>query len=212
MTDQLTLRERKKLQTRRELIYAAINLVSAKGYDNVTVAEIAEAAGVSKMTVFNYFASKEDLVMAAPERHVDDPAEAVRDREAGQTPLDAVREYFLRMLAQHDPASGLSDNETVRSLQRVVSRTPVLRSRYGDYVFRAQLRLAEQLATEDGCDERDAGIIAAQIEAVRMSLVRANISRMVDGDSAEAVYPEARANAERAFQLLTDGLGEVMRR
>lgn len=212
MTEALGLRERKKLQTRREIFFAAIQLVSANGYDNVTVAEIAEAAGVSKMTVFNYYGSKEDLLMSAPDQHVDDCAEAVRDRAPGRTPVDAVRDYFLTALAEYDPVSGLSDNDIVRSLQGIISRTPALRTRYGDYAFRAQERLAEQLAREDGCDELDAGLIAAQIEGVRMSLVRGNIARMVAGETAEAVYPRARANAERAFALLDSGLGGLLRR
>ncbi|ADD43944.1 TetR/AcrR family transcriptional regulator [Stackebrandtia nassauensis] len=212
MSDELSLRERKKAQTRRDLIYTAIELVSAKGYDNVTVAEIAEAAQVSKMTVFNYFGSKDDLLMAAPERHVDDPTEAVRDRASGQTPVDAVREYFLAALLEQDPATGLSDNDTVRKLQRIASEVPSLRMRWASYVAEAQRRLAEYLATEDECDDLTADLVAAQIEGVRMALIRANIVRMVGGETAAEVYPEAKARAERAFALLETGLGDVLRR
>lgn len=55
MTEGMSLRERKKLQTRHRLLTAATALFAERGFDKVSVAEIAEAAEVSKMTVFNYF-------------------------------------------------------------------------------------------------------------------------------------------------------------
>lgn len=80
MTEGMSLRERKKLQTRHRLLAAATALFAERGFDKVSVAEIAEAAEVSKMTVFNYFAGKEDLVLAPMEEHIGDVARAVRDR------------------------------------------------------------------------------------------------------------------------------------
>ena len=212
MVETMGLRERKKQQTRRKLIYTAVELVSSRGFDNVTVAEIAEAAEVSKMTVFNYFGSKEELLMSAPEQHVDDPADAVRDRRIGQTALDAVREYFLAGLERGEPATGLTDSPVARKLQVIATQVPSLQVRWAAHVLRIQRRLAEYLATEDGCDPFGAEVIAAQIEGVRMALVRDNITRMVAGEPAGDVYPEARAKAERAFDLLASGLGDVLRR
>jgi hypothetical protein len=57
------LRERKKLQTARTLRDVAIKLFSERGFDDVSIAEIAEEASVSKVTVFNYFPTKEDLLL-----------------------------------------------------------------------------------------------------------------------------------------------------
>ncbi len=73
MNEGMGLRERKKRETRRRLLETATTLFSERGFDQVSVAEIADAADVSKMTVFNYFDSKEDLVFAPLEEHVATP-------------------------------------------------------------------------------------------------------------------------------------------
>lgn len=86
MTEGMSLRERKKLQTRHRLLAAATELFAERGFDKVSVAEIAEAADVSKMTVFNYFSGKEDLVLAPMEQHVGDVARAVRNRAPANPP------------------------------------------------------------------------------------------------------------------------------
>src|SRR3954470_24359988 len=77
------LRERKKQQTRDAIAAAALALFLERGYDTVTVADVAEAADVSEKTVFNYFPAKEDLVFANSEEKLSDRAEAIRSRPPG---------------------------------------------------------------------------------------------------------------------------------
>src|SRR3954452_2625164 len=101
------LRERKKLQTERRIYRTAVELFVERGFDNVSVQEIADAAEVSKMTVFNYFGSKEDLVFVPVEDHFSDAARAVRERKPGESAVDAVRRQFLEMAEARDPAIGL---------------------------------------------------------------------------------------------------------
>src|SRR5438132_3025900 len=87
----LTLRERKKLRTRQRISAEATLLFMGRGFDNVTVAEVARAAEVSTMTVFNYFPRKEDLFLdRIPEGH-ELITRAVRDRGPDATPLAALR-------------------------------------------------------------------------------------------------------------------------
>ncbi|MGW2252955.1 TetR/AcrR family transcriptional regulator [Kitasatospora sp. NPDC001660] len=93
------------------------------------MAEIAAAAEVSKMTVFNYFPTKEDLVMGPMEQHLDEPARVVRERAPGTSAVAALREHFLAALAAFDPASGLNDDRTVLDVVRLVHRTPALATR-----------------------------------------------------------------------------------
>ena len=84
------LRERKKQATRLLISNVATGLFIQRGFEEVTVAEIAEAAGVSKMTVFNYFPRKEDLFL---DRHADRLAElteVVRSRPPGVSPCEAL--------------------------------------------------------------------------------------------------------------------------
>src|SRR5690242_21571654 len=81
--ERMGLRERKKLETARAVRRAAIDLFLERGFDDVSVAEIAAAANVSKMTVFNYLPSKEDLLFMPMEEQTEEMAEVVRDRPAG---------------------------------------------------------------------------------------------------------------------------------
>ena len=88
------LRERKKARTRDAISGAAIALFLERGYDAVSVAEIAEAAEVSKRTLFAYFPAKHDLVLHRFADHEDEPARVVREREPGVAPLEALRRYL----------------------------------------------------------------------------------------------------------------------
>ena len=83
------LRDRKKEQTRTALVRAGLHLMTRDGYQAVTAAAIAEAVGVSRATFFNYFSSKEQLVLAA-------------DREQ-------LRSQMARALSAHDPTSSARD-------------------------------------------------------------------------------------------------------
>ncbi|MFK8847602.1 TetR/AcrR family transcriptional regulator [Streptomyces sp. Ac-502] len=83
MAEELGLRERKKLQTERRVWRTAVELFLERGFEKVSVQEIAAAAEVSKMTVFNYYGSKEDLVLKPMEHHAEDAARAVHSRAPG---------------------------------------------------------------------------------------------------------------------------------
>ncbi|MFC8454802.1 TetR/AcrR family transcriptional regulator [Kitasatospora sp. NPDC057223] len=203
-----SLRERKKLQTAQRLWRTAIGLFVERGFDQVSVAEIAAAADVSKMTVFNYFPSKEDLVMRPLEEQADGPAGAVRRRAGGQSALDAIRAHFLAGLEEHDPATGLSDDAAVVQVVRLIFATPALGVRALALSARADELLAEELANQQPGGERlIAQVAAAQLLGVRRALVQANQQRMLAGESAAAALPGARANAVRAFAFAERGLG-----
>jgi AcrR family transcriptional regulator len=201
------LRERKKQETRRLLWETAIRLFAERGFDNVAMAEVAAAANVSKTTVFNYFGSKEDLVLGPAEEHVDEPARVVRTRAPGETPLAALRRHFLTALAERDAATGLSDQPNVLRVQRLINETPSLAPRLLVAMARSQDLLAAELATI--ADPRTARLAAAQIAAVRMVLITENRDRMLAGDPADLVHPAAVAHANHAFDLLERGLGDA---
>lgn len=102
------LRERKKRQTRAAILAAAGKLFEARGYEHVTVAEIADAANISVKTLFTYFRSKEDLAFADEYRLRDQLVEAIRSRPAGSTPVQAVA-ALLGRLVDEDGGAGLED-------------------------------------------------------------------------------------------------------
>ncbi|MFG2681044.1 TetR/AcrR family transcriptional regulator [Streptomyces sp. NPDC048392] len=211
MDQPVSLRERKKDQTRRLLMRTALELFERRGFDRVSVAEVAAASSVSKKTVFNYFACKEDLVLGAGKHHIDEPARAVRERRAGQTPHDAVREYLLTALAERQPMTGLSASPYVRRLQRLIADTPALTARNLHYQQESRGLLAEALA-EEGASEVSAALIAAQILAVQEVLAAQNARRVLAGESPDSVYADAVTATEHAFHLLERGLGDLLRR
>jgi AcrR family transcriptional regulator len=205
------LRERKKEATRRLLARTALDLFEARGFDNVQVAEVAETAGVSKKTVFNYFAVKEDLILGAGKHHIGEPAAVVRGRAPGQTPHEAMREYLLTSLAERQPMTGLSDRPDMPRIQRLVYGTPGLAMRYRQYHEQSRQLLAEALVDE-GASHLSAQLIATQILGAQQVVVAEIGRRIAAGESADEVYPDAVLAANHAFRWLTRGLGDVLRR
>jgi AcrR family transcriptional regulator len=206
VTDELGLRERKKLRTRAAISTAAIELFLERGFDAVGVAEVAKAAEVSKRTLFAYFPSKEDLVLHRFADHETDAADVVRARRPGQGPLAALREAFLRGLDEREPVTGLCDEPAVVAVFRLVTGTPALVARLVAFTSAGESALAEALA-EAGVPARDAGLAAAQIAAVRRLLATANMDAVAAGVPAARRLPESVEAAERAFTLLSSGVG-----
>ncbi len=206
MTDELGLRERKKLRTRAAISTAAITLFLERGFDAVGVAEVARVAEVSKRTLFAYFPSKEDLVLHRFADHETDAADVVRARRPGQGPLAALREAFLRGLAEREPVTGLCDAPEVVAVFRLVTGTPALVARLAEFVSAGEAALTAAL-TEAGVPAPDAELAAAQIAAVRRLLSTANMDAVAAGIPAERRHPDAIAAADRAFGLLSSGVG-----
>jgi AcrR family transcriptional regulator len=200
----LSLRERKKLETHRSVWQTALQLFEERGFDNVTVAEIAAAANVSKMTVFNYFPTKEDLVFAPMEEHIEDLAKVVRERRADETVIVAMRRYVLERLAARDPVSGLNDSPGISALRRLVMSTPSLEPRLRSFVFRTQAALVQELAKET--DQLTAQVVAAQIVGARGVLMLHIAQAITAGRSADDIHPEAVEQTHHVFDLLEQGI------
>lgn len=100
------LRERKKQQTRRLISDIATGLFLERGFDEVTIAEIAEAADVSVATVYNYFPAKEDLFFDREEETVDRYSRFVRERAPGQSAAHAILERMRAEVEECSPVLG----------------------------------------------------------------------------------------------------------
>ncbi|MET8543879.1 TetR family transcriptional regulator [Kitasatospora sp. NPDC004799] len=212
--DALPLRERKKIQTGIRLWRTAVGLFAERGFDQVSVAEIAAAAEVSKMTVFNYFPTKEDLVLGPMEQHLDEPARVVRERAPGTSAVGALREHYLAALERFDPSTGLSDDRVVLDVVRVIHQTPVLLSRASaGFDQKAQTLLtAELLAQDPAHDDLTARVAAAQLLGTQLALTGENQRRMLAGERAADALPAALEEARRAFALVEHGLGDYCAR
>ena len=200
------LRERKKLKTRAAISDAAIALFLEHGFDQVSVVQVAEAAEVSKRTLFAYFPAKEELVVHRLADHEAETALVVRNRPSSATPLAALREHFLQALRDRDPVTGLNDHPQVRKLHRLILDTPALVARMNRFKSGAERALAEALRETADVTELVARIAAVQIVAVHWELATDNAERLAHGESADDRYAGAVADAELAFTLLEDGL------
>ncbi|WP_169786214.1 TetR/AcrR family transcriptional regulator [Streptomyces yerevanensis] len=195
------LRERKKRRMYQEVSDLAIALFLEKGFEKVSVAEIAAAAEISKPTLFRYFPAKEDLVLHRFADHEDEAARVVGERAEGQSPLEALRVHFLDGLERCDPVTGLNDAEPVLAFHRLLYGTPSLVARLSGFLERSEEALARALG-----GDLEARLAAGQIVAVRRILAMENVRRMAAGERAEEVRADAVAVAELAFRQLTAGL------
>ncbi|MEW9549778.1 TetR family transcriptional regulator [Nonomuraea sp. NPDC050783] len=202
------LRERKRARTHAAISEAAIALFLARGFDEVSVAEVAEAAEVSKRTLFAYFPAKEDLVVHRFADHETEAARVVRARPPGTRPLVALRDHFLDGLRRRDPITGLNDVPAILALVRMVLETPALRTRMIRFQEGAERALAEALQDTAGVPALTARLAAVQVVGVQWLLAADNSVALTGGRSADARYPEAVAAAEHAFALLAGGLAE----
>ncbi len=195
------LRERKKRLTYQAVSDAAITMFLERGFDKVSVAEVAAAADISKPTLFRYFPAKEDLVLHRFADHEDEAARVVTGRAPDATPLDALRRHFLDGLDRRDPVTGLCDVPQVLAFLRLLYGTPSLVARLHAYQGRSEAALARVLG--GGLSDR---LAAGQIIAVLRILALENWRRIDAGESADRVYAGAVQAAEEAFVQLRTGL------
>ena len=195
------LRERKKQRMFQTLSDVAIGLFLERGFDAVSVAEVAAAAEVSKPTLFRYFPAKEDLVLHRVADHED---EAARVAE-GPAPVDALRRHFLAGLERCDPVTGLNDDPAVLAFHRLLYGTPALVARMHTHLERSEAALAGALG-----GDLAARLAAGQIIAVQRVLALENWRRIAAGERVEDVRGDAVAAAERAFAGQAAGLPRSM--
>jgi AcrR family transcriptional regulator len=137
------LRERKKEQTRAAIAHAAVGLFLEQGYDRVSIADVAAAAGVAKMTVTNYFPAKEDLVISAGASVVPDLVAVVRSRRPGETVLAALLRFVRAELDNRSEWTALHDGVT--QFARMSMASPALSEAFARVWDRLQADLAQAL-------------------------------------------------------------------
>ncbi|MFD9944982.1 TetR/AcrR family transcriptional regulator [Nonomuraea sp. NPDC059023] len=201
------LRERKKRETRERIADMAMGLFMMRGFENVTVAEVARAADISVNTVFNYFRTKEDLFMDRWDEVEDLPSKVVRERGRGESVLAAFRRDFLDALDTGDWRYGL--NEGAEEFGKLVGDSPSLMARMRELEDATDLRLARTVAEDVEADPDDLSprLVAAQILSVTRMLSRLAVRRKQAGESWGEILPDVRRRAEAAFDLLENGIG-----
>jgi AcrR family transcriptional regulator len=199
------LRERKKEQTRAAIADAAHRLFSERGFDAVTVAEVARAADVSEGTVFNYFPAKEDLFYSAMESFEAALVEAVRARPVGESALVAFRRFLLQRSA------GLAERaEVIEAAARVIDGSPALQARERAIVAEYTTALAELLAEETGAHPGDIEprVVATALMGAQRALVAYVRTSILAGLRGPQLVRRVNSQGRRAFARLEAGLGE----
>jgi AcrR family transcriptional regulator len=198
------LRARKKRETAARISGVAIGLFVERGFDAVTIAEVAEAADVSVNTVYNHFRTKEDLVLPPEEASPGRLAEMVRARGLGVSAAHAVFGRLRAEVRGRERSVGLT--EGFGRVLPMMLAAPTLAARLGELGTRMTGELAALLAEEAGTgpDDRVPGLVAAQIGWVH-NLVYAEIGRhVVAGKRPDAVA----AAAEELLDAVEGLLGE----
>jgi AcrR family transcriptional regulator len=146
-------RAQKKAQTRAQVRSTAQRLFAERGFDVVTIADIAREADVAVQTVFNHFATKEELFFADRAAWVDGPADAIRSRDSSTAPLPALRNYLVDLVQAR--LGSLGDSER-RCYAQTLDACPALRAHERELVIECERRLAEALL-EAWSSDGDAG-------------------------------------------------------
>jgi AcrR family transcriptional regulator len=210
MTAPLGLRERKKQRTRQLLSETARRLFRERGFEQVSVAEIAREADVSEMTVFNYFPSKEDLVYSGLETFEDQLLAAIRERLPGQTVIAAFRDFILQprgLLAVDDDAAA----RELIAVTRMIAASPALLAREQQIFARYTDAIAQLIAAETGSRGGDLRpyVVANSLIGVHRALITYVRERLEAGVSdRRRLARQVRQRGENALALLSDGLDD----
>ena len=197
------LRERKKRETRQQISDVATVMFAERGFDAVTISQVAEAAGVAKMTVTNYFPRKEDLVFDRADAIVASLAAAVAARAPGESLLTAIRRDYARAAERADVTLGLSSPE----FAAMIESSPVLVSRSREMLDQREQALGDAIAAETGVDDPQQRVVAALLAAVPRVLSAEGWRRSLAGQPRPEIVAFLAAEAQRAFDRLEPSLG-----
>jgi AcrR family transcriptional regulator len=205
------LRELKKEQTRQLIADTAWRLFIDRGFDQVSVAEVAREAQVAEATVYNYFGAKEDLFYWRLEAFGARLAETVRTRPPGEPALAAFRRALLAeggLLAQVETGDAEA-LDRLRTMTQVITASPALLAREQQAINEAAITLAGVLAADTGAPPGDLRPQAAAnaLIGVHRALLDYVRRRIRTGENLAGLAAEVRKLTTDAFELLEQGLG-----
>jgi len=189
------LRERKKQQTREALTRTALELFAERGYDETTLAEIAEAAGVSTRTIFAYFPSKEDILFANTQAMCDALTRALVERPAGTDALTALREFIL--------ASAHEKTDLDQRLGQVIAGDATLASHKRARISQLEEALGAAIADDLGVGPDD---LRPQVAAASLTAAFEVLEKQGSGRSRAPTTEEIVAAIDPIISFVRAGL------
>jgi AcrR family transcriptional regulator len=195
--DAMNRQTRKRLATRQSISDAATRLFIKRGFDAVTIDEIAEAADVSRMTVFNHFARKEDMFFDLDDEARTAMLHALEARASNISPIEALRLFVQRAVTESHPYANVLEPEsykfmkTVQASEALKARARAIRDELSDDLAKALARCAKR-PTSDPAAKLAAALLVA--------------TWMVALNEAHHAFEDHKnvAQAKRAFCKLVD--------
>ena len=200
------LRERKKRAARQAIAATARRLFAERGFDAVTVAEVAAAADVSEKTVFNHFPTKEDLAFAGREEGIAQFVTAIAGRPPGVSVLDVFRAMTHTVL----DVLVAGGDEDLLAVARIIRGSRALQERLtvGWESGAAAITAAVAETSGAGDDDLMPAIVARTLWFTHRSIFRAALTGLLAGEDREELAARLRVAADRAYDQLAGGLGE----
>jgi AcrR family transcriptional regulator len=197
-------RERKKRATRDTIATTARRLFDERGFDAVTVAEIAVAADVAEKTVFNHFATKEDLVFAGREQRLNALVARIAQRPAGMSVLDVFRATTEEMI---DGLAAGGDDE-VLAVRRIIRGSRTLQERLTMGWEEEAVALATVIAETAGAADDDVipAVVGRTLVWTHRAIVRVGMTGLPAGEDLEQLAARLRVQAAGAYDRLAAGL------
>jgi AcrR family transcriptional regulator len=203
MTD-TGLRERKKQRTREAIVEAALRLFEERGFDQTTIADIAEAADIAPRTFFGYFPSKEDVVFADFQMTLDGLSARLADRPEDETAIDAIRAWIGKRLEEMD----LTDDRE-RCRKRVIGESEALAAHNRALMGRVEELLAGHIARDLG--DRPDDVRPRMIASAVIGALAALDVKGADESESPPTKEEALVTVNEALTFLRGGM-EALRR
>ncbi len=200
------LRARKKRETRAAIAKAATELFAERGFEAVTVEQIARNAGVARQTVFNYFATKEEMLFDRDRDVLSALVTAVRGRGTDSAPVEVFRAHtsaFWKRI-KSVPAGEPSPAD----FWSVVESSPALRDHLEVVFARHARAVGIELARERGFpdDDPSSHAVARALCAINSAILTCGLGRIARGESPTAVAEQMLADADGSYDLLEHGM------
>jgi AcrR family transcriptional regulator len=201
------LRERKKELTRQQISAVATDLFQERGFEQVTVAEVARAADVSTKTVFNYFPRKEDLYFDRGPQTKALISQALEHRAPDETTLRALWGLAAQLVETRHPLGRISAPQA--RFWHTVLESPTLRARLRETTEEAEVWLGELFARAEGSAASAPwpAVKAAAAISVFRTVYGHAVGRFLDGEPEETVEADYLSDLRRAFDALERGFG-----
>lgn len=204
------LRARKKRVAREAIAATARRLFAERGFDTVTVAEVAAAADVSEKTVFNHFPTKEDLAFAGREEGIARLVADIKERPPGASVLDVFRALTATVLDGFVAAG----DEDLLTVARIIRNSRTLQERLTVGWESGAAAVTAAVAEASGADADDLvpGIVARTLWFTHRSIFLAALHGLQAEEDRQQLAARLRVVADRAYDQLAGGLGDYGKR